>query len=182
MSDVALLLRALHFAAQKHRLGKRKGRQEHPYINHPIEVAYLLTDAGEVTDPATLLAAVLHDTIEDTETTSAELEAAFGREIRELVEELTVDKTLPKPERKRLEMEHSSSLSQRAKQIKLADKISNVNDDARDPPADWPLERRRQYLDWAEQVVAGCRGCSAGLERMFDEALAQGRLRLEAAP
>lgn len=182
MSDLRLLLKGLQFAAHKHRFQRRKGREGHPYINHPIEIAVVLAEAGSLTDLTTLLAAILHDTIEDTETTPSELEAAFGREVRELVEEVTDDKRLPKAQRKRLQVDHAPNLSESAKQLKIADKICNARDVTGNPPMDWPHERRRQYFDWAEQVVAGCRGCNAGLERMFDEVLAQGRLGLKTAP
>jgi guanosine-3',5'-bis(diphosphate) 3'-pyrophosphohydrolase len=123
---------------------------------------------------------VLHDTIEDTKTTPEELEAHFGRPVRTLVAEVTDDKNLPKAERKLLQVEHAASSSIDAKVIKFGDKISNVLDVTRSPPTDWPLERRREYLDWTEQVLAGCRGCNAGLEAYYDEVLKAGRRALEA--
>jgi len=151
-----------------------------PYINHPIEVATILATRGGITDLLTLTAAVLHDTIEDTETTPEELEEHFGRQVRMLVAEVTDDKRLPKAERKRLQVEHAASSSIEAKVIKFGDKISNVLDVTRSPPADWPLERRREYLDWTERVLAGCRGCNAGLETYYDKVLQGGRRALEA--
>src|SRR6185503_15508254 len=172
---VAALLKALHFAADKHRDQRRKDVEASPYINHPIEVAELLARVGGVTDPVTLQGAVLHDTIEDTKTTPEELEAAFGPEVRRVVEEVTDDKRLPKLERKRLQIEHAPHLSERAKQIKIADKISNVQAVAVTPPTDWPMERRREYLDWAENVVAGLRGCNQPLELYYNQVLEQGR-------
>jgi len=123
---------------------------------------------------------VLHDTIEDTKTTPEELEEHFGREVRTLVAEVTDDKKLPKEERKRLQVEHAASSSIEAKVIKFGDKIANVLDVTGSPPVDWPLERRREYLDWTEQVLAGCRGCNAGLEAYYDEVLKAGRRALEA--
>jgi guanosine-3',5'-bis(diphosphate) 3'-pyrophosphohydrolase len=177
MNDTAQLLRALAFSAQKHRDQRRKDREASPYINHPIEVAHLLAAVGGVTDITVLVAAVLHDTIEDTETTAPQLEQAFGRDVRVLVEEMTDDKRLPKAERKRLQVERAQHKSYRAKLIKLGDKICNVRDVTHSPPADWPLARRREYLDWTEQVVAGCRGVNAALERCYDQALTEGRAR-----
>lgn len=168
------ILKAVAFAAEKHRDQRRKGAQASPYINHPIAVAELLALVGGVSDLATLQAAVLHDTIEDTETTPDELEEVFSAEVRDLVVEVTDDKALPKQERKRLQIEHAPHLSGRAKGIKLADKICNVRDVTHDPP-DWRIERRLEYLAWAERVVAGCRGTNAYLERYFDEVLARGR-------
>jgi len=169
------LLQALHFAADKHRDQRRKGVEASPYINHLIEVTELLARVGGITDIVTLQAAILHDTLEDTQTTPEELEAAFGPAVRQVVEEVTDNKQLPKAERKRLQIEHASHLSARAKRVKLADKISNVRSIIHTPPAEWSLERKREYLDWSERVVAGCRGCNAALEQAYAEALAEGR-------
>ena len=170
---------ALCFAADKHRDQRRKGEGGSPYINHPIEVAELLVRVGGVTDPALLQAAILHDTIEDTETTAEELAAKFGPAVRRLVEEVTDDKSLPKAERKRLQVAHGPGLSKAARQIKIADKICNVRDVSHQPPRDWPIERRVEYLAWAERVVAACRGVNARLEQEFDDVLAEGRRILE---
>ena len=171
MKDMALLLKAICFAAHKHRDQRRKDEDASPYINHPIEVAEILARVGEVGDLATLLAAVLHDTVEDTATTPSELEQAFGRDVRQLVEEMTDDKSLPKDVRKQLQIEHAPGLSSRAKQIKIADKICNIHDVTHTPPPKWSLERRREYLQWAARVVEGCRGSNASLESHFDEKL-----------
>ena len=179
--NTMMILKALHFAANKHRDQRRKDVEASPYINHPIEVAELLARVGGVTDPVILQGAVLHDTIEDTKTTPEELEAAFGPEVRRVVEEVTDDKSLPKPERKRLQIEHAPHLSERAKQIKIADKISNILGVTQAPPADWTLERRQEYLNWTEQVVAGCRGCNAALEDFYDRVLEEGRRVLSQA-
>jgi guanosine-3',5'-bis(diphosphate) 3'-pyrophosphohydrolase len=179
-NNIVLLLRALHFAADKHRDQRRKGEEASPYINHLIEVAELLAREGNVTDPVTLQAAILHDTLEDTQTTAEELDTVFGPEVCGLVAEVTDDKWLPKAERKRLQIEHAPGLSFRAKLINLADKISNVRSIIQTPPANWPLERKQEYLDWSEQVVAGCRGCNPPLEELYDATLAEGRLVLSA--
>ena len=108
-------------------------------------------------------------------TSPEEIDAAFGREVRMLVQEVTDDKRLPKDERKRLQVEHSAHLSPSAKLIKLADRTANLRDVTEHPPSDWPLERRREYLDWSERVIAGCRNTNALLERRFDETLRQAR-------
>ncbi len=171
----ATLLRALAFAADKHRNQRRKDADASPYINHPIAVASVLAIDGQVTDEVVLLAALLHDTVEDTETTIEELEEEFGEAIARLVDELTDDKSLPKQVRKQLQIEHVAKASHEAKLLKLADKICNVRDVTVTPPENWSLERRRDYLDWAEQVVAGCRGTHPTLEDMFDSALRKGR-------
>ena len=173
------LFKALHFAADKHRDQRRKDVEASPYINHPIEVAELLARVGRVQDVVTLQAAILHDTLEDTNTTVDELDAAFGVNVRHVVEEVTDDKRLPKIERKRLQIEHAPHLSIHAKHVKLADKISNVRAVTQTPPAKWPLARRQEYLDWTEQVVAGLRGCNAELEKLYDELLIEGRRVLQ---
>src|SRR5215831_431796 len=170
-NTITTILKALRFASIKHRAQRRKDAEVSPYINHPIEVAELLARVGGATELIILQGAILHDTIEDTQTTPEELEAEFGPEVRRVVEEVTDDKRLPKSERKRLQIEHAPHLSERAKQIKIADKISNVQAVTGTPPADWPLERRREYLDWTEQVVAGLRGCNQSLEYFYDQVL-----------
>jgi len=172
------LLAAIEFASRKHSMQRRKGEDAAPYINHPIAVAYLLAETGGITDIVTLMAAVLHDTIEDTATTRAELDERFGLAVRGVVEEVTDDKSLDDAVRKALQVEHAPSLSSRAKAIKLADKIDNVRDVTAHPPPHWSLARRVQYLDWSEQVVAGCRGTNGPLERLYDDVLRKGRLTL----
>ena len=175
------LLKALEFAAEKHRDQRRKGVEASPYINHPIQVAEVLATFGKVDDLTTLLAAILHDTIEDTDTTKADLEKLFGADVAEVVSEVTDDKSLPKQERKRLQVEHTPRLSDMAKQIKIADKTCNVRDIGSKPPADWDQARRKEYFDWAEAVVAGCRGVNKGLEDYFDECVADSKGWLQGA-
>ena len=175
LEHCAAILAALRFAAEKHRDQRRKGQCASPYINHPIEVAELLVRVGQVDDVALLQAALLHDTVEDTQTTFQELEEQFGTGVRTLVEEVTDDKSLPKDERKRRQVERAPYLSEGARQIKLADKTCNVRDLVTKPPLDWPLERRLAYLDWSERVIAGCRGANPLLEQEFRETLAEAR-------
>ena len=165
-----LVIKALAFAAHKHRDQRRKDREASPYINHPIALADVLANEAHISDERVLVAAILHDTIEDTETTEQELVRNFGREVTDIVLEVTDDKTLPKAERKRLQVEHAGKLSRRAKLVKLADKIANLRDVADSPPADWGLERRQEYFDWAKAVVDGMRGAHPELERVFEEA------------
>ena len=174
-STPAELLRAIHFAADKHRDQKRKGADASPYINHPIEVAELLARIGGVGDLVSLQSAVLHDTVEDTEATLEELDEHFGPDVAALVAEMSDDKSLPKQERKRLQVEHAPQLSRAAKEIKLADKICNVRDIRHDPPEKWDLKRRLEYLDWTAEVVEGCRGTNAPLEDRYDEILREAR-------
>jgi (p)ppGpp synthase/HD superfamily hydrolase len=176
--SVAAILKALHFAADKHRDQRRKDVGASPYINHPIEVAELLARVGGVTDLVTLQGALLHDTIEDTNTSPEELEREFGPEVRRVVEEVTDDQNLPKADRKRLQIVHAPHISVRARLIKLADKISNVRSVTHTPPAKWPLQRRQEYLDWTEQVIAGVRGVNPSLEELYFKLLDEGRRTL----
>lgn len=170
MTDTTLILRAAAFAARKHRDQRRKDVEASPYINHPLELARVLAEVGGVSDAATLCAALLHDTIEDTATTHEELMREFGPEIALLVGEVTDDKALPKAERKRLQVEHAATISEKAKRVKLADKLCNITDVTRSPPADWSLQRRREYFDWAKAVIDRLRGVDATLEAAFDAA------------
>ena len=171
-AGMALILKALDFAAVKHRDQRRKDAQASPYINHPISLANVLVGEGGVSEPVVIAAALLHDTLEDTQTTVAELRAAFGDTITRVVEEVTDDKSLLKAERKRLQIEHAATISREAKLVKLADKICNVRDVASHPPARWDLARRREYFEWAKAVVDRMRGIHPALERRFDEAYA----------
>ncbi len=180
MNDNAALLSALCFAAHKHRNQRRKDPESSPYIVHPIEVAELLTRVGKVEDFRLLQAAVLHDTIEDTDTTAEELEELFDAEVRGLVQEVTDDKSLPKQERKRIQEEHAPQLSDAAKQLKIADKICNVRDVTHSPPENWSLERRAEYLAWSRRVVEGCRGVNSGLDREFEAVVAEGEALISA--
>ncbi len=164
------LVDAIAFAADKHRRQRRKDAEASPYINHPIALARVLSVEAGLTDPVLLAAAVLHDTLEDTETSFEELRERFGKTVASVVLEVSDDKTLDKAERKRLQIEHAAGISRRAKLVKLADKICNVRDVASSPPHGWPLERRREYFDWARAVVDRMRGTQPKLERLFDEA------------
>ena len=161
---------------------RRKDPDATPYINHPIAVATVIAIEGEVMDEATLLCALLHDTVEDTDTTFAELAQHFGPEVAALVRELTDDKSLAKSERKRLQIEHAKAATARAKQVKIADKICNVRDVAACAPADWSRQRRLEYLRWSELVVAGCRGVNPKLEQAFDEAVLLARETTDCQP
>lgn len=178
--DVSLMLKAFKYSAEKHQHQRRKGAGASPYINHPIAVAEMLWRVGGVRDTSVIVAAILHDTVEDTDATPQEIETLFGRDVRALVAEVTDDKSLPKAERKRLQVEHSPHLSAGAKQIKLADKIANVSDVAFAAPPDWSHERRAEYLSWSERVVAGLRGCNAELEAHYAHVIAEARATLDA--
>ncbi len=167
MPDV--ILKALHFAADKHRAQSRKDAESTPYINHPIALAHLLANYAGITDHNVIAAAILHDTVEDTDATIDDIQEEFGMIIRNIVMEVTDDKSLPSPERKRLQIQHAATISQSARLIKLADKISNLQDIIERPPAKWSLERKREYFDWAKAVIDQLRGTNEKLEALFDE-------------
>ena len=173
--SVGLILKALNFAAGKHTNQRRKDSHSSPYINHLIGVAETLWSVGEVRDETLLVAAILHDTIEDTDTTQEEIGAEFGEEVLSLVLEVTDDKSLPKQTRKQLQVEHAPHKSGKAKLLKIADKINNIRDIIKSPPADWSMERKQEYLLWSERVVAGLRGASPELEKQYDTLLAEGK-------
>lgn len=161
---------ALEFASRKHRDQRRKDVEASPYINHPIQLVRILVHEGGVTDADVLCAALLHDTVEDTETSPEELEARFGAKIAGIVAEVTDDKTLEKQVRKQHQVDHAAHLTHGAKLVKLADKIANVRDVALSPPPKWPLERRQEYFDWAKRVVDQIRDAHDSLAQKFDEA------------
>jgi guanosine-3',5'-bis(diphosphate) 3'-pyrophosphohydrolase len=169
LAGLRLVSEAADFAARRHSGMQRKGRGNEPYVNHLAEVANLLSAATEGADAELVAAGWLHDTIEDTETTREELAGIFGERVAALVVEVTDDMTLPKPERRQRQIADAPKKSPGAKLIKVADKTNNLR--ARIMPG--PNQDERQeliaYLNWAEKVVAGCRGVNAMLDRIFDE-------------
>lgn len=184
MNDISLIFKALEFAALRHRGQLRKGEDRTPYINHPIQVAGLLANYAGETDPVLLSAAILHDVVEDTVNSVEErdnlirqISQEFGEEVLSITLEVTDDKTLKKQDRKRLQIENASHKSDKAKKLKIADKIMNLRDLTNNPPSDWSSERIIEYFDWAEKVVAGLRGVNNKLDELFDETLAKGRAK-----
>jgi guanosine-3',5'-bis(diphosphate) 3'-pyrophosphohydrolase len=172
-SELARLLDAISFAAERHRNQRRKDREASPYINHPIALATVLANDGRVADVEVLQAAVLHDTIEDTETTFDELVVRFGARVAGIVAEVTDDKNLPRDVRKRLQIEDAPNKTPQAALVKLADKICNLRDIASAPPAGWSLERRREYFEWARRVVDGLPKVNDKLLDLFNDAYAR---------
>lgn len=168
-ADLKILLKALAFAAHKHKDQRRRDVDASPYINHPISLADILCNEAHITDIETICGALLHDTVEDTETTAEELEEVFGKPICDIVMDVTDDETLSKAARKQAQIDHAGHISDKAKLVKLADKISNLRDVLNNAPADWSLERRQEYFDWAHKVIDQVRGAHPGLEALFDE-------------
>lgn len=170
------MLEALAFSAERHRHQKRKGHLASPYINHPIDVALIIVRDGGVATAPVLTAALLHDTIEDTDTTVEELASRFGREVASIVSEVSDDPSLAKPEQRRRQEQTASSLSYGARLIRIADKTANVRDLVDDPPSTWGVRLRRDYLEWTRRVVDRIRGTNEGLERAYDAAYERARL------
>jgi guanosine-3',5'-bis(diphosphate) 3'-pyrophosphohydrolase len=173
-----LIWRSLAFSARQHRDQRRKDIHQSPYINHPIQVAEVLWRVGGVRDVITLSAALLHDTIEDTGATIEEITDQFGAEVCTVVLEVTDNKSLPKSDRKRLQVEHASHLSVRATLVKLADKICNVRDVGQNPPPNWTQQRCLEYLDWAASVVSQMNGDFPELKALFEHEVSGSRALL----
>lgn len=169
MAELMLLLKTADFAARKHKDQRRKAADSAPYINHPVGVAYIAASLGGITDVVVLQAALLHDTIEDTDTTYEELVAEFGAEVADVVMEVTDDKTLSKPDRKRAQVVHVRNMSDRAKLVKLCDKLYNLRDLLSNPPVGYSVERIQGYCLWSRTVLEGARGLNAALECALDD-------------
>lgn len=170
---LALVLRAARFAARKHRDQRRKGRNGEPYINHPLDVAHVLCFEADIHDPQILAAALLHDTIEDTQTSLGELTGEFGESVARTVMEATDERTLDWRVRKKLQISRAKTASAAARRVKIADKICNLRSLLAGPPTDWSIERQRTYFDWARAVVDPMRGTDEALEARFDEVYRQ---------
>jgi GTP diphosphokinase / guanosine-3',5'-bis(diphosphate) 3'-diphosphatase len=169
-NSIAIIMDALAFAAHKHRDQRRKDKGASPYINHPVTLAHILATEGGITDHVALAGALLHDTVEDTETTYEELVERFGPEVAAVVMECTDDKSLPKGERKELQVTHAPDMSPAAKLVKIADKTANLRDVASHPPADWTRSRRHEYANWAKRVVDNLGPVNPVLEASFARA------------
>jgi guanosine-3',5'-bis(diphosphate) 3'-pyrophosphohydrolase len=175
LAPLRLVSEAALLAAQRHSGVARKGRGNEPYVNHLAEVANLLSEASGGADAELVAAGWLHDILEDTDTTREELADRFSVRVAALVAEVSDDMGLPKDERRRLQVVAAPHKSPDAKLIKIADKISNIR--ARIAPEPNAGERADlvDYVGWAEQVVSGCRGGNAWLDRTFDETVRAAR-------
>ena len=176
--DLAFVMRAALFAAERHANQRRKGRDQEPYVNHLIEVVHHLAQSSAADDRVLLAAGYLHDTVEDTDTSSEELARHFGADVAHVVAEVTDDKSLRKDARKRAQIDGISRKSPRAQLLSIADKTANVASILRSPPMDWSRQRMSEYGDWSEAVVAQIRGRDAYLEAAFAEALVRLRGKL----
>ncbi|MBI3509186.1 MAG: bifunctional (p)ppGpp synthetase/guanosine-3',5'-bis(diphosphate) 3'-pyrophosphohydrolase [Bacteroidetes bacterium] len=168
-----LLIDAILFASECHSGQVRKDGHT-PYINHPLEVMHLLISEGGIDDHEILIAAVLHDVVEDTQVTGQDIREKFGKRVEKIVLELTDDKSLSKDERKKAQLDSAASLSREARFIRLSDKICNVYDILYAPPGNWGMDRRRDYLFWAEAVIEKIKGINEPLEKKFAELMKEG--------
>ncbi|ALC47149.1 Mesh1 [Drosophila busckii] len=166
-------MKCLQYAAHKHSEQRRKDPKCTPYVNHVINVSTILAVEAGVQDEAVLMAALLHDVVEDTDATFADVEALFGSDVCNLVCQVTDDKSLEKQERKRLQIVNAAKSSSRAKLIKLADKLDNLRDLQINTPSGWTEERREQYFVWAKKVVDNLRGTNSALEQQLDDIFRQ---------
>jgi GTP diphosphokinase / guanosine-3',5'-bis(diphosphate) 3'-diphosphatase len=166
---IALIIKALTFSAIKHKAQRNDDADATPYINHPIALTSLFSRVG-ISDCKIICAALLHDTLEDTDTTYADLKANFGKKISDIVLAVSDDKSLPDVERRRLQVANAKIASKQAKLVKLADKTCNLRDMINTPPVGWSIKRKRDYFDWAKAVVDEMRGVHKKLEKEFDKA------------
>ena len=169
-----LVLKATQFAALKHCDQRRKDGKT-PYIIHPISVAMILSEIGSIEDLEILSAALLHDTLEDTDTSAHELDKNFGSRVRIIVEELTDNDMLTFSQRKQMQIDNAPYLSKDATLVRIADKISNVSDVIENPPPEWNQKRCNKYVDWAEAVMNNCQKVNQDLENHFFELLTENR-------
>ncbi len=177
--ELAEILDTVIFAAEKHQGHVRKNKEHSPYITHPLLVAQTIFQIGGIQDTKILTAAILHDTIEDTDTTGEEIRERFGEDILSIVLEVTDDKSLPRMERKRLQVIHAPELSYNARILKLADKLVNCRDILTNPPEDWPTKRRQDYIQWCTDVLVRIRGTNPHLEAAFDQVMTRAEEELD---
>jgi guanosine-3',5'-bis(diphosphate) 3'-pyrophosphohydrolase len=182
MNEMVAVLKAADVAARWHAHQRRKGAAKEPYINHLLEVAALVGEATEGQDPTLIIAALLHDAIEDCEVPQSVIEEFFGAGVADLVAEVTDDKSLEKSERKRLQIATASKKSDRAKVLKLADKTSNLRSLLLSAAPDWSVKRKLEYIEFSRNVVVGLRGANKHLEQRFDEAARAAEQSLLPAP
>jgi guanosine-3',5'-bis(diphosphate) 3'-pyrophosphohydrolase len=168
------ILEAAYFAAKKHTNQRRKNIEDTPYINHPVEVAFLLASVGGISDEDILSAALLHDTIEDTGTLAEDIKSQFGSIVLGYVQEVTDNKSLPSHERKKMQVKHAGMLSDGATLIKLADRISNLRSVASEPPRWWPAQRQIDYFEWSQKVFSNLRKINRPLELLFMKEYTEG--------
>lgn len=166
-SDISRITRALEFACRKHVHQRRKGEHGEPYVNHLAEVAHLVAEATGGNDANLVIAALLHDCVEDQNVTRDEIAAVFGDDVAGIVMEVTDDKQIPKDLRKLAQVDHAARISARARVLKIADKTANLRSIQHSPPA-WPASRKRRYFAWAQAVVAGARGINPAIDAAFD--------------
>lgn len=176
-NQLCLIADALKFAADQHRDQRRKDSFAAPYINHPIELMHTLIFDGKILDIDTIVGAILHDTIEDTGATYAGIAKRFGLSVAVIVDEVSDDKSLPKEERKLLQIEHASLITAKSQAVKVADKICNGRDLIRCRPVGWDDARVSTYFNWARTVVNQIRPVWPDFVDVFDDVFNQAAAR-----
>uniref|UniRef100_A0A914CGZ9 Guanosine-3',5'-bis(diphosphate) 3'-pyrophosphohydrolase MESH1 n=1 Tax=Acrobeloides nanus TaxID=290746 RepID=A0A914CGZ9_9BILA len=171
IQDMSLVIKAADFAARKHNTQRRKDAAQTPYVNHPIGAAYILTNEAKVYDAVTLAGAILHDTVEDTDTSFEEIRNEFGDEVLSVVRDVTDDKSLSKEETKRLQIVHAPHICEKAKYVKLADKLNNLRDLERYLPVGWDKETARKYASWSREVVSKLKGLNETLDKELEDVI-----------
>ncbi|KAM3718084.1 Guanosine-3',5'-bis(diphosphate) 3'-pyrophosphohydrolase MESH1 [Dirofilaria immitis] len=169
--DTSLIIKAVDLAARRHRQQRRKDAIQTPYVNHPIGVAYILTNEGQITDTATIIAAILHDIVEDTKTTDKEIRETFGDEVADIVKECTVVKSVKREIRMKSQLQKASELSHKAKLVQLADKLYNIRDIERCIPFGWTKQNVTEYVLFAKNLLSSIRGIHGPLENALDDAI-----------
>ncbi|HEC60508.1 hypothetical protein LCGC14_0950780 [marine sediment metagenome] len=152
MNETSQLIEAFLFAAQAHKEQRRKGNGGAPYINHLIEVVSLLSSTAKVDDTDILIAAALHDILEDTPITVTEITKRYGSNVLSYVQAVSDDKALTLIERRAKQLKSMNESSDPIKYIKLADHCSNI---ASLPPT-WDKQRLKEYIGWSQSVAEKC--------------------------
>lgn len=171
------LLLAVNYAAEKHQNQRRKNSEKTPYINHPLRVAQYIAEGGE-NEIEIWIAAILHDTVEDTDATLEEIEKLFSSRISKLVAEVTDNKSLPKVEREKLQVSHAAEISKEAKLIKMADKLHNLTSFLYVPPAGWSAKEIQGYFVWSKAVMDNCKNVNEYLENKLNYLFNEGKFSL----
>lgn len=164
LDDVEKLLTALEFSAQYHSGQYRDGEDKIPYIIHPIGVCILVWESGTGATTDMLIAALLHDTLEDTDATAEEIENLFGPHVLRLVLDLTTDPKLSSKEAKQHQLDHAPYMHEQAKVVKLCDRLYNITDLLNSPPPTWSQEGKDAYIAHTEKLVKALEGAAPFIE------------------
>jgi len=151
--DAEAVLGAAIFATEKHKSQVRSNEKKTPYIIHPIEVADLVMKIGHVYDKDVLITALLHDVMDDTQTTYEQITSLYGTKVSSYLEEMTSKQGLSLKEQKKQQIMQAFRQNPSVAIIKLSDKLSNLKTLATSPPPSWSRDRIDQYFQWAQTVI-----------------------------